>query len=652
MIDFGREICGHPDSASRREWLVTNGFGGYSSGTISGEITRRYQGLLVAALNPPLGRTLLVSKVEETVDYDGSTYILSTNRWNPDEIHPHGYTHIERFRLDGSIPVWTFACADALIEKRVWMERHQNSVHVRYEVVRARRPVTLTIEPVVNYRSNHNITESTERGVDISATGDGMQVRIGDDSPAFRLSMERADCDPQYAWSDRFYLSVDDDRGIHPHEYHLQVGHFRVTLEEGEASTFIATSEQDTQRSATALEERLQLDHDLVARSGLEDEPEPIRQLVLAADQFIVHRHFDDDADGRSIIAGYHWFEDWGRDTMIALPGLALATGRPDVAKSVLLTYGAAVSEGMLPNRFPEDGSEAVYNTIDATPWFFEAIRSYFESTGDVDLIRSIYPVLRDIVDWHERGTRFEIQFDPFDGLVRSGEEGAPLTWMDARMGDFLPTPRVGKPVEVNALWYNALCAMVDFAEETGEEPEHYRLLAKRLCEGFKRFWNDEKRYCFDVLDGPDGNDASLRPNQLLAVSLRHSPLDGWQHEAIVDSCARSLLTSHGLRSLSPDDDNYIRRYQGDLRKRDAAYHQGTVWSWLIGPFVSAHYRVYNDSEAARSFLQPLFLHLSDHGLGSISEIFDADPPFLARGCIAQAWGVAEILRTWRETME
>lgn len=630
---------------------MTNGSGGYASGTISGEVTRRYQGLLVAALAPPLGRTLLVTKLDETVDYDGTTYPLSTNRWNPDDLHPHGYLHIERFRLEGSIPVWTFACADALIEKRVWMERHENTVHTRYQVVRARRPVTLTVEPLVNYRGSHDITQTVDWNMDIGRSGDGLNLHAGAGATPFRLSMDGASCDPTSRWHAHFYLAVDDDRGIHPHEQHLQAGHFTITLAEGDAATFTAGAGQSMNAVETSLASRASLDRELLARSGLEGEPEPIRQLVLAADQFIVRRSFESDENGRSIIAGYHWFEDWGRDTMIALPGLALRVGRPEVARRVLLTYASAVSDGMIPNRFPEDGSQPVYNTIDATPWYFEAVRAYVEATGDTGLVESVFPVLADMVDWHERGARFGIQFDPSDGLVRS-RDGAPLTWMDARMGDFVPTPRVGKPVEISALWYNALCSMADFAQAINEDASRYLALADRLRGGFKRFWNDEARYCFDVLDGPVGSDASLRPNQLFAVSLRHSPLEGWQHEAIVDSCARSLLTSHGLRSLSPDDTAYTGRYAGSLRQRDAAYHQGTVWSWLIGPFVSAHYRVHQDREAARSFLQPLFLHLTDHGLGTISEIFDADPPFLAGGCIAQAWGVAEILRVWHETME
>lgn len=650
MIEFGREICGNPALASQREWLVTNGIGGYASGSISGELTRRYQGLLVSALDPPLGRTLMLAKLNETVTYDSATYNLTTDRWQADVLQPHGYRYIERFHLDGSVPVWDIACADALIEKRVWMEHSQNSVYVQYHILRATRPVRLELEPVVNYRGSKNIMTEHDWQMDITVQDDGMTLRAGQERTPLRLNMLGARVTGGQDWRMGYYLWIDDDRGIHPQENHLVAGAFTIELEQGNRATFVATSEDEHPNFEGALERRQQLDHDLVALSGMLSEPEEIQQLVLAADQFIVRRAFEGDPEGRSVIAGYHWFEDWGRDTMIALPGLTLVTGRQTEARQILRTYSAAVDMGMLPNRFPEDGSTPVYNTVDATPWFFEAIRAYHQATGDDELVREIFPVLVDIVQWHERGTRYDIHFDPDDGLLSTGPEGAPLTWMDARMGDFVPTPRVGKPVEVNALWYNALRSMSHFARIAGAEQTHFNDLADNLQAGFQRFWSDELGYCLDVLDGPRGNDSSLRPNQLFAVSLEHSPLESKQQLAILDTCARRLLTSHGLRSLDEDDPDYINRYEGDLRSRDAAYHQGTVWSWLIGSFASSHFRVHGDAEAARAFLKPLFLHLSDHGIGTISEVFDAEPPFFGRGCIAQAWGVAEILRVWRQT--
>jgi predicted glycogen debranching enzyme len=360
-----------------------------------------------------------------------------------------------------------------------------------------------------------------------------------------------------------------------------------------------------------------------------------------------------EDADGCTVIAGYPWFGDWGRDTMISLPGLTLATGRQAVAERILRTFAHVVDQGMLPNRFPNEGGgnpssgRPEYNTVDATLWYFEAVRAYYAVSTDIQLVCDLFPVLREIVDWHKRGTRYNIQLDRDDGLLYAGELGVQLTWMDARVGDWVVTPRIGKPVEVNALWYNALRTMAAFARELDEPADRYKELAERARTGFKRFWNEKLGYCYDVLDGPDGVDPSLRPNQLLAVSLPYSPLNAGQQRGVVDACARHLLTSHGVRSLWREDPAYVGRYGGDQCHRDGGYHQGTVWGWLIGPFIQSHLRVYDDPELARSLLQPFVHHLADHGVGSVSEIFDGDPPFRPRGCIAQAWSVAQFLEAW-----
>jgi predicted glycogen debranching enzyme len=334
---------------------------------------------------------------------------------------------------------------------------------------------------------------------------------------------------------------------------------------------------------------------------------------------------------------------------MIALPGLTLATGRPEIAASLLRTYSHYVNQGMLPNRFPDAGELPEYNTVDATLWYFVAIHAYFQATGDRALLRDLFPVLEEIIAWHRRGTRYHIHVDPADGLLYAGEEGVQLTWMDVKVEDWVVTPRTGKPVEINALWYNALRIIHDFAGRLGEDTRDYAELAGRARSGFNRFWNETMGYCYDVLDTPDGSpDGSLRPNQLLAISLPYDLLTAEQQRSVVDACGRHLLTAHGLRSLSADDSAYVGVYGGDVRKRDGAYHQGTVWGWLIGPFVSAHLRVYQDVAQARSYLTPLLHHLADHGVGSMSEIFDGDPPFTPRGCIAQAWSVAELLRVWK----
>jgi predicted glycogen debranching enzyme len=471
----------------------------------------------------------------------------------------------------------------------------------------------------------------------------------------------------RYQWYQNYRLSVEEYRGLDPLDDNLHTGLFEATLEPGGSLTLVATTQADADLDGDAAYARRQAHEAALlarARPHLPEAPPEIEHLVLAADQFVVRRPRptaaggEAEVQGRSVIAGYPWFGDWGRDTMISLPGLALTTGRPEVAARVLRTYAHYVDQGMLPNRFPEEGQAPEYNTADATLWYFEAIRCYQaalrrhdeNTTVDHHLLRDLFPVLAEIVDWHRRGTRYGIGLDPDDGLLRAGEEGHQLTWMDAKVEDWVVTPRSGKPVEINALWYNALCVMADFARHLGHDPAPYKDLAEAAIAGFARFWDEERRYLHDVLDGPRGDDAALRPNQLLAVSLPYSPLPADQQRAVVDACARHLLTSHGLRSLAPEDGQYIGRYGGGRRQRDAAYHQGTVWSWLIGPFVRAHLRVYGDPAAARAYLAPLLRHLAAHGLGSVSEIFDGDAPFAPRGCLAQAWSVAELLSAWQAT--
>jgi predicted glycogen debranching enzyme len=651
-LAFGREVCGDLAAAEVREWLVTNGLGGYASGTLAGSLTRRYHGLLIAALQPPLGRTLLLTGFDETVTYDGQAYPLSTNRWVGGVVEPAGYLHLERFHLEGTTPVWTYACADALLEKRIWMEPGANTTYVRYDVRRAALPLAVSIKAIVNYRDHHGNTRAGTWQPGIDPVPGGLRVTaFGGATPLHLLSAD-ATAGPQAEWYQGYWLGLDAYRGLDPEDDNFYAGRFEATLGPGDSLTLVASTEPapDLDGSA-AYDRRLAYESGLLAGSKLADAPARVRQLVLAADQFIVRRRMGDRPGGHSVIAGYHWFGDWGRDTMIALPGLTLATDRPEVAASILRTFAAFVDRGMLPNRFPDQGETPEYNTVDATLWYFEAIRAYHagQPAGDTALLRELYPVLQEIIDWHRRGTRYGIRVDPADGLLVSGEEGVQLTWMDAKVGDWVVTPRAGKVVEINALWYNALCVMADVARKLGEPADAYAGLAGQVHASFGRFWSDELGYCYDVIDGPGGDDASLRPNQLLAVSLHHSPLDRARQRAVVDACAYHLLTSHGLRSLASGDAAYVGHYGGDQRQRDAAYHQGTVWAWLMGPFVSAHLRVYGDRALARSYLEPLLDHLAGGCVGSINEIFDGDAPFTPRGAIAQAWSVAEILRAWQE---
>ena len=673
-IKFGREICGELNTSSQREWLVTNGLGGYASGTIAGMLTRSYHGLLIAALDPPLKRTLLLAKAEDTAHYHGKSYPLFTNCWKDGVIAPHGYEYIESFRLEGTIPLWCFSFGDALLQKRIWMQPQANTTYIYYTVKRASQAINLSLKALINYRSYHG--------------GDLPQIKSQEClKKGVRITMDLENAQPFYLLTDKgsvslandryngFQLPIENYRGLNDIDDHLHIATFEITLQPGESLTLVASTENPNPLSldrldvndsqalaelldgAASLEHRRNYERELIniwhQHNGevAQQAPDWIRQLILAADQFIVERSGDHDPDGKSVIAGYPWFEDWGRDTMISLPGLTLVTGRQDIARQILDTFAQYVSQGMLPNRFPDrhDLTDADYNTVDATLWYFEAIRLYHTQTKDDQFLEAIFPKLAEIIDWHSRGTRYSIKLDS-DGLIWAGEDGVQLTWMDALVEGEVITPRCGKPIEINALWYNALRMISAFAQIIGRPHHQYEEMAALTKKGFLRFWNQEKGYCFDVLDTPNGaNDDSLRPNQLFALSLSESPLNQEQQRQVIKICQQFLLTSHGLRTLTPEDVQYQGHYGGDRYHRDRAYHQGTVWSWLIGPFAIAHLRVYDDPIQALTFLEPMAYHLKSTGLGSISEIFDGNTPHRPRGCIAQAWSVAEVLRAWLE---
>lgn len=659
MISFGREVCSRLESAESREWLVSNGIGGFAMGPIAGALNRRYHGLLVAALKPPLGRTLLLAKLDEDVKYDGRQYALFVNRWADGALESEGLRYLQRFHLHGTTPVWTYALADALLEKRVWMEHGANTTYVRYHYLRGAGPLEIYAKAVVNYRDYHQTTILNDWQPAIVPLDDGMRVTMFEGAVPLTLRCSPGEVWPEFNWYEDYYLSEEEARGQNDVvEDHVHVGVLGATLQPDQTFTIMASAEAhgagplDGQR---AWRRRAAYERRLLVRAARVRPPAPAR-LVLAADQFVARRDSGGPEQGATIIAGYPWFADWGRDTMISLPGLALHTGRPELAAGILRTYAAFVDQGMLPNRFPDEGQAPEYNAVDASLWYFEALRAYrAHAPHDADLSRAIFPVLRQIIDWYERGARYNIGVDAADGLLYAGEEGLQLTWMDAKVDGDVMTPRMGKPIEVNALWYNALCIMVRLCHDLGYDGAPYERLAARTREGFVRFWNEARGFCYDLLDSPpqetSAHDA-LRPNQLFAVSLPHSPLATWQQKLVVEACARRLVTGYGLRTLAPEEPGYMGRCEGDQRQRDQAYHQGSVWAWLMGPFVTAHLRVYGDRAAARAYLQPLMQHLVDHGVGSVSEIFDGDPPFTPRGCPAQAWSVAELIRAWRETAQ
>jgi predicted glycogen debranching enzyme len=658
IMDLRRADFTQASNALEREWLVTNGLGGFACGTVAQANTRRYHGLLIATLRPPLERVLMLSKVDATVRYGGVEWALGCNEFADGTLTPRGFEHLSAFSIELGTPTWTYAFSDALLQQRIWMGRGSNTTYLCFTVLAATQSVELELLPLCTYRDYHSHASGGWQ-LDVALEERGLLISAYPGARPYSLSIDRGEVVAGTDWYWGFRHRAEAQRGLDANEDLYKPGVFRTRLAAGQSVTLTASAQPGVAEPAKGALSREAARRRALLRATPSEAPEWIQQLTLAADQFIVAR--GDGAapgGGTTVIAGYPWFGDWGRDTMIALPGLTLTTGRAADAASILRTFAIHVSEGTLPNRFPDGGEPPEYNTVDATLWYFHAIDAYLQATADRALLRDLYPTLRDIIDWHQRGTRYGIRVDPADGLLRAGVANVQLTWMDAKFGDWVVTPRIGKAVEINALWHFALERMAAWARTLGQPPaaEAYAGEAQRVRESFIRsFWSEDAGYLYDVIDGPDGEldargrrvDSSLRPNQIFAVSLTSGLLDARRARAVVNACSRELLTPVGLRSLSPRHADYAGTYAGGPRERDAVYHQGTVWSWLLGPFVLAHYRVYADAAQAHAQLAGLAPHLGEACLGTISEIFDGDAPYAPRGCVAQAWSVAETLRAW-----
>lgn len=652
-----------PEDALEREWLCTNGLGGYAMGSIAGACTRRYHGLLVAALKPPLGRTVLCAKVDETFETSGETLALGANEFADGTRAPWGVTHLSSFRLEGARPTWRYAVPGGILQKSIWMVYGRSTTCLRYLTEQTGGRLRLAV--FATYRDYHHETRgSTEWHFDIRPVAAGAEVVAFPGATPWRILGPTGACfTPIGDWWWRFHHRHERARGLDCEEDLLLVGTLEFPLSPGRAAFVVITSEPATPEGSTpelcpAREWKRQLarESELVRRAGAE--ADPVRaQLVLAADQFLVRRGNAPRGEAGTILAGYPWFSDWGRDTMIALPGLTLSTGRYSEARRILVTYARYLDQGMLPNRFPDGGEAPDYNTVDATLWFFQAVAAYTAASGDETLVAELFPALDEVVAWHLCGTRYGIGVDPGDGLLRAGEKGSQLTWMDAKVGDWVVTPRQGKPVEINALWYNALCHMHAWAERLGLPPRprasysaSYAELAARARESFNaRFWYPQG-YLYDVLDTPEGPaDSRLRPNQLFAAALPHPILERGRAQTMLATVRRHLLTPVGVRTLAPDDPDYQGWYAGDQWHRDGAYHQGTVWPWLLGGYVDARRRLGASAAELRALTRELVQHLGQAGVGSISEIFDGAPPHHPGGCPAQAWSVGELLRILSE---
>jgi predicted glycogen debranching enzyme len=661
------------DLSLRREWLVTNGLGGYASGTVCGVATRRYHGWLIAALPSPLGRTILLNRLGERLGFpDGSSAAFGVEAIATSPGPSSSDGGLVEFRLEDGRPVWRFAVEGRVLEKTVLLPHLQNTVFITYRLLSVDESAQLILRPSVHFRSHDAAVDGPHPGPYLlTASEDRYELASGYEIPPLRMTVRGKDAafTLDASATTQLNYAIEQSRGYDHTGDLWSPGFFRVELAQDSPVTLVASTETWETLSALTPDEALRAEQSRRSRLLAMAKPEARQgvgaELVLAADQFLMTpagrvedatRAHAAGEEIRSIIAGYHWFTDWGRDTMISLEGLCLTTGRQVEAGYILRTFASCIRDGLIPNLFPEAKNQGLYHTADATLWFFHAIERYLEATRDREILSFLLPRLVDILDHHLKGTRFGIGVDPRDGLLRQGQEGYQLTWMDAKVGDWVVTPRRGKAVEINALWYNALRLLEGWLREAGDNQKARQVAehAERTRRSFhERFWYEPGGYLYDVIDGEQGDDPACRPNQVFAISLRHPILDRSRWRRVLDVVRERLVTPVGLRSLAPGHPDFKARYDGDLRARDAAYHQGTVWTWLIGPFIDAWLKLDpDDRDGARRFLDGLIPHLDEAGIGTISEIFDAEPPYSPRGCIAQAWSVAEVLRSWVKTGE
>ena len=644
-----------PTARFYNEWLATNGSGAFASGSVSGAVTRRYHAFLCAAIDGPQDRRVLVTKIEETVRYDGASHDLSANFW-PHEISPRGDLFIADFEIS-PLPRWTYRVptdeGEIVIEKTVWMVPDQNISVARYEL-KSGPACELQVRAFLaprSYHSSQHANADFDKNLDVNTNKNALSMRPYAAQPPIHLASDGRFCADEN-WYYNFQWPIENERGLDSSEDAFCPGYFCLSLEKGAPQLLVASTEPiDLEAAAKSQQKVIAQKRDLI---GGDDAATPGARLKLAADQVIVRR-----ADGlHTVLAGYPWFTDWGRDTMIALPGLCLTTKRYDIAASILRSFAGAMSQGMIPNRFPEGNETPDYNTVDGTLWFFHAVFQYGHISGDWKTVRELYPKLVESIEWHLAGTRFGIVADDDDGMLRAGDANSQLTWMDAKIGDVAFTPRFGKAVEIQALWFNALCEMASWGRCFDDHntaaicTEWSRKIAGHFADAF---WNESENCLYDCIDD-DAKDGAIRPNQIFAVSLPHHLLNAGQQKSVVEVVQRELLTPVGLRSLSPRDSRYRAHYEGDQWSRDSAYHQGTVWGWLLGPFLEAYLSVHGETDESKAqvqtWLQPMIAHLDVAGLGSISEIFDGHAPHAPRGCFAQAWSVAETLRIWAQVNE
>ncbi len=671
-LTFTREQLAQTNLVLEQEWLLTNGLGGYASSTVPAVNTRKYHGLLVAALEPPGVRTVCLSKLDEDIEVGDFTFRLGANEFR-DSIYPQGYRYLEALRID-PFPTYTYQTGDVTVKKTVFMPKNKNAVGLLYSIQnKSTQYAKVKLYPLLTCRFFHNVVDRTKTPFSFSVDAEGADFQA-----IFTHIQATVYChasEGQFVkaqnWVERLHYHDDSERGESDYDDCFQPGYFSLQVAAGETldfevacaanrdaleakaaaywvgSTFLEakTSYRLEQDETQDLLSNFYVSHPSVPRSDW------LSWVLIAADSFVVN----DKAGGKSIIAGYHWFEPWGRDTFISLPGLLLVTGRHSDARDILATFGRYLKVGLIPNFITDKTGDAAYNTVDGTLWYINAVLQYVKYTGDYGFVRDkLWENLQSIITNHQQGTMFGIHLDT-DGMLI---HGAQLTWMDAEVGNNAITPRSGKAVEIQALWYNALKSMEMFATKFEDTTlaALYGQLASQVKEAFNsKFWNHKHHCLYDTLSLNGSSDSSMRPNQILAVSLDYGMLDADRSKGIVEAVKLELVTPFGLRTLSLGDPKFVGKCFGDRRRRDAAYHNGTIWPWLLGPYITAYLKVngYNQAacrEALDQLIEPLFSRsIRRGGLGAVSEIYDSDPPNEPRGCISQAWSVAEPLRAYVE---
>lgn len=652
-MKFGKGYWKSFREGIQREWVITNGLGGYAGSSIIGANTRKHHGLLIASLHPPVNRVLVLSKLNESITLNGRKYSL--NATQRPTIYEEGQHHLQRFIYD-KIPTFEYQIEDFFLTKKIALEYGKNTVGVAYVIQNGASETTIHITPLFNFRDHSQRVERAELKFSHRIQGSNIVlIPESDKRVSITLNTTKGEILPRQTMFDEdmeYQTEIDTgmsaiDNHYTPYDITLQLAPF----EKVNFSITCSTEDVHTTDAFQLVEKAIQRGDTLIKKAGYKDEF--ANNLVLAADQFIAYRS---STGLKTVLAGLPWFADWGRDTMIALQGLTLATNRYDETRDILLTFAKYVKNGLVPNMFPDEGSEPLYNTVDASMWYFYSVDQYLRYANTEEsyafVQKEIYPKLIEIIQAYKNGTDFSIKMDS-DGLIHAGGGFDQVTWMDVRVGQWVVTPRHGKPVEINALWYNALKVMEQLAIKFGDSPEEYSSLSDKVKSSFtEKFWNEETSCLYDVVSDTK-SDGKIRPNQIWAVSLPYTILDNDKNKQIVQTVLSHLYASYGLRSLSPLDPEYLGIYKGQLHDRDAAYHQGTTWAFPLGGLITAYVKVHNHSkesiEFARKLLAPIEDHLRDGCIGSIAEIFDGNEPIISRGCYAQAWSVGEILRCYTE---